>query len=288
MSEIKGNYKILGVIGNPVEHSLSPVFQNYLIRSSKTKYVYIPLKVNVDRLEDFFLGVRTLENIKGFNITLPFKERCIIFADKLSDEAKKIGAINTFLIDNGKFFGFNTDVYGIIFTLKLKLKINELNNRRVLIIGAGGASKTALYCIKQLNCNEIFLINRTKERFDMINNWAEKTLELELKYIPWGDLSCVFSKYSPYLVINATPLGLSGEKINLDFSKAGKNAKLFDMTYNVKSTYLVKKAKQHGLDAVDGLAMLVAQGVESFRIWTGISFETKKVLKYMLRRLKHG
>jgi len=288
MNEITGNYKILGVIGNPVEHSLSPVFQNYLIRNSKTKYVYIPLKVNVDRLEDFFLGIRTLENIKGFNITIPFKERCIIFADELSEEAKKIGAINTFLIDNGKFYGFNTDVYGIIFTLKLKLKINELNNRRVLIIGAGGASKTALYCIKQMNCDEIFLVNRTKERFDMINNWAKKTLELKLNYIPWEELGYVFSRYSPHLVINATPLGLNGEKINLDFSKAAKNAKVFDMTYNVNSTYLVKKAQQHGLNAVDGLTMLVAQGIESFKIWTGISFETKKVLNYMLRRLKHG
>jgi shikimate dehydrogenase len=288
MNEITGNYKILGVIGNPIEHSLSPVFQNYLIRNSRTKYVYIPFKVNVNGLKDFFQGIRTIKNIKGFNVTIPFKEKCIIFADELSDEAKRIGAVNTFLIDNDKFYGFNTDIYGIIFTLKFKLKINDLENKRVVIIGAGGASRTAMYCLKQLNCNEVFLVNRTKERFDMVSNWAEKVLKLEIKYIQWEDLSSLFSKYTPHLVINATPLGLKGEKIKLDFSKADKNAKVFDMTYNVKSTFLVKKAKEYSIDAVDGLAMLIAQGVESFRIWTGISFEEKKVLYYMLRRLKHG
>lgn len=286
MNYIKGNFKILGVIGNPVEHSLSPLFQNYMIKNSRLAYVYIPFKVEVEGVFDFLNGIKKLENINGLNITIPFKEKCFSYAQKLSAEAKMTRAVNTFLIDKTKFYGFNTDVYGIIYSLKMKLNINSLKGKNIVLIGAGGAGRAFLYSASKMGAKSVFVVNRNKERFLKLKDWAKEELRVDLEYVSFKDITSIFSQISADLVINSTPLGLKGEKIELDFSKAKKDVKIFDMVYGIEESYLIKMAKKNNIDCVDGLPMLIAQGVKSFNIWTGISYDPELILSYVKRRIR--
>jgi shikimate dehydrogenase len=283
---IIGRTNILGIIGNPVEHSLSPIFQNYMIKKSGLDYVYMPFKVNLNNLSHFMKGLKTLENLRGLNVTIPFKEEVLDYIDVLSEESKKIGAINTILVENDKFYGYNTDVYGIIYTLKMKLKINDLKNDMVVLIGAGGASRALIWCIHGMGARRIFVINRTFDRFKKLSLWAKNELKLELEFLSWDKIGQIFEILKPDLLINSTPIGLKGEKINLDFEKADKNLKIFDMTYNLEGSYFVNTGRKYGFLCCDGLPMLIAQGVESFKIWTGLTFNYDKILLYIKRRLK--
>lgn len=286
MINIKGSTSILGVIGNPIEHSLSPVFQNYLIKISKLDYVYLPFKINLEGLSEFMKGLKKIENLKGLNVTIPFKEIIIDYMDNLSEEAKKIGAVNTISVENGKFYGYNTDVYGIIYTLKMKLKINDLKKSLVVLFGAGGASKAAIWSIHGMGAKKILVVNRTVDRFKKLNEWAKETLNMELELFEWNKIGYLFKTLQPDLVINSTPIGLKGEEINLDFKNIKKKLKFFDMTYNLGESFLNKVSKRYSFFYSDGIPMLVAQGTESFRIWTGVDFSNEKVLTYLKSRLK--
>lgn len=285
MMDVKGSTKLLGVIGNPIEHSLSPVFQNYLIRKSKLNYIYIPLKIDLKGVTDFLRGLRNVGNLRGLNVTIPFKEIVSDYLDNVSEEAKKIGAVNTILIEDNKFYGYNTDVYGIIYTLKMKLKINDLKECLIVMLGAGGASKAAIWSIHGMGAKKILVVNRTVNRFKRLNDWAKKNLNLELDYLEWNKLGQLIKIVKPDLIINSTPLGLKGEKIGLDFENIKKELKFFDMTYSLKANYLKSISREYSFVYTDGFPMLVAQGVESFRIWTGMNFNIEKVLKYLMSRL---
>lgn len=286
MIHIKGKTGILGVIGNPIEHSLSPVFQNYMIKKAGLDYVYIPLKINLDGISDFMKSLRVVENLKGINVTIPFKEEVINYVDILSEEAKKIGAINTISVENGKFYGYNTDVCGIIYTLKMKLKINELKDCLIVLLGAGGASKSAIWSIHGMGARKIFVVNRTIDRFKKLSLWTKKVLNLDIEFFEWENLKKLFKTLNPDLIINSTPLGLKGEKIYLDFQNGKKNLKVFDMTYGNENNYLANQSKKYSFLYCDGLPMLVAQGTESFRIWTGVLFDNKEIYTYIKNRLK--
>lgn len=286
MIEIKGKTGILGIIGNPIEHSLSPVFQNYMIKKAGLDYVYIPFKVALNDISDFMRGLRHIENLKGMNITIPFKEIIIDYMDHLSEEAEKIGALNTILVENGKFYGYNTDVCGIIYTLKMKLKINDLRDSKIVLLGAGGASKSTIWSINGMGAESIFVVNRNIDRFKKLSSWAKKVLNLELNFFEWKKLNRLFKSLKPDLLINCTPLGLNDEKIDFDFQNVNKGLKIFDMTYGKEDSFLAKASKKYAFLYCDGLPMLIAQGTESFRIWTGISFDNTKVYTYLKNRLR--
>ncbi|MCX7769447.1 MAG: shikimate dehydrogenase [Proteobacteria bacterium] len=285
MIKIRGNSSILGLIGNPVEHSLSPIFQNYMIAKSGLNYVYIPFKVELEGIKDFMIGLRNIMNLRGLNVTVPFKEIVFENMDFLSGEAEKIGAINTILVENGKFYGYNTDVCGIIYTLKMKLNINDLSDYRIVLFGAGGASKSAIWSIHGMGGKDIYIVNRTVERFEKLSRWAKRVLNLELKFYEWEKLGRIFKMVKPDLIINSTPLGLGDEKIRMDFENSSGKTTIFDMTYGTKENFWGLISKKYRFKYCDGLPMLVAQGVESFKIWTGFNFEVNKILLYLKKRL---
>lgn len=288
-TDLPAETKIVGVVGNPVKHSLSPIFQNYIIRKSKLNWVYLPFCVSIEKFDSFMTGIKALDNIIGLNITVPFKEAVIPHCDILSDEAKQINAVNTLLFNKGKIFGYNTDVLGIIATIKDKLAISSLKGKTVVLIGAGGAAKAAIYALARLNAENVYIINRSLERATILKRQFETNFTT-VNVVSFEHLNKLLLDLKPYLVINSTTIGLKGEQLLLDFEKLWNKTKFFDMVYNVSGTTpLVKEAVKRGINAVDGLYMLVYQGVKSYSIWSGVKdVIVTDIFNYLKKKVKNG
>lgn len=273
--------KLLGIAGNPVSHSLSPLFQNYMIERLGLDYIYIPFQVELGHFKNFFKGIQSIENFVGLNVTIPFKEEAYKCCDNLSEIAKEIGAVNTIHFKDKASYGYNTDIWGVVNVIKYVLNIETLEGKKIMILGAGGGSRAAIYAVKRLAGKDIYIVCRDKKRRQNLNNWANEKLKLGLNFIEWGALNNILKNEDISLIINATPLGLNGEKLPIDFRCIKENCKVFDMVYSVNETPFVKEAKLNNISAVDGLYMLLYQGIESFKFWTGLSFEIKELLDYI-------
>lgn len=284
---INGRTGLVGVVGYPLAHTLSPVFQNYMARRSMVSVVYVPFAIAEKGLDDFVAASRSIDNMMGFNVTIPYKERVASLADTLSPEARATGAVNTVVIKNGVVSGHNTDVYGIRETMKRHLGINVLEGCEVVLIGAGGAARAALYALRALKPLQVTVINRSRDRADSIVSWA-KTLPLNVRPVLWDEGQRISIGAGVKLIINATPCGLHKERLPVDFKSIGKDCKILDMTYAVSGTPLVTEARRRGIYAVDGLGMLVYQGVRSFELWTGKVCDPVATLAYLRKRVKNG
>lgn len=280
--------KILGVVGNPVSHSLSPLFQNFMIEKLCLDYIYIPFEVEESHFKSFFKGIQAVNNLVGLNITIPFKEDAFRSCDILSDISKEVGAVNTVHFKDKKSYGYNTDILGIINVIKDILNISDLKEKTSIVLGAGGGARAAIYGIKRLSGEKIYVVSRNNKRELDLAKWAKEKLNLNLNFIDWGEINKVLKSQSIHLIINATPIGLKGENLPIDFNYILDDCKIFDMAYSPSETPFVKEAKLKNISAVDGIYMLIYQGIESFKLWTGISFDIKEVLNYMKGKLNNG
>ncbi|MCX7990459.1 MAG: shikimate dehydrogenase [Proteobacteria bacterium] len=279
---MKNNYKkLLGIAGNPVSHSLSPLFQNYMIERLAIDYIYIPFQVELAHFKNFFKGIQTVENFVGLNVTIPFKEEAYKCCDHLSDIAQEIEAVNTVCFKDKASYGYNTDIWGVVNVIKFILNIESLANKKTIVLGAGGGGRAAVYAVSKLGGKDIYVVCRDKKRQQNINNWAIEKLKLNLRFLDWGNLNNTLKNEEIHLIINATPLGLNGENLPVDFRYLRDYCKIFDMVYTTNETPFVKEAKQKNITAVDGIYMLLYQGIESFKLWTGMSFDIKEVLDYL-------
>lgn len=287
---ISGETKILGVIGNPVKHSLSPVFQNYLIKSYKLNWAYLPFCVDVNKFDFFINGMKVTENIIGFNLTVPFKETVLSHCDVLSEEVKKINAVNTIFFKDNKLYGYNTDVFGIHKTLETRLNISSLKGKTVILIGAGGAAKAAIYAVDRMSAENIFIVNRSLDRAELLKLHVEKNFNFKNVYVRSLDkLNTTIHNEQPYLIINSTTIGLKDEMLPINFEKLWNKTKIFDMVYNVQGTPLVKEALKRGVKAVDGFYMLIYQGIKSFSIWSKEKeIDAASVIGYLKRKISYG
>lgn len=251
---INAQTQLYGVIGFPVKHSLSPVFQNALIRYAGLNAVYLAFEINPEELKKAFEGFKALK-VKGINVTVPFKEEIIPLLDYVEDTAKEIGAVNTVKFENGKAYGYNTDWIG--FLKSLKSLIPEVKEKSILVLGAGGASRAVIYALVKEGA-KVFLWNRTKEKAIKL---AQK-FPLEVVNSPEEVIDKV------QVIVNTTSVGLKDEDpeiFNYDLIK--KDHVVVDIIY--KETKLLKKAKEKGAKTLDGLPMLLWQGIEAFKIWNG-------------------
>lgn len=242
--------EIYGVIGYPIKHSLSPPMHNAAFRHLGYDGIYLAFEVK--ELEKALIGAKAL-GIRGFNVTIPHKERVVEFF-KPSKEVKEIGAANT--IDFIREKCYNTDVFGIKEALRNAGIIPK--GFKILIIGAGGAARAAVYSLKD---NEIYITNRTKER------GIKLAREFGCEFIEFGKIKSGFD-----LIVNATPVGMKGFSDESPISEEVLKKKpiVFDMVYNPPETKLLKIAKEMGCKTVSGVDMLVFQGAKSFEIWTGL------------------
>jgi len=257
------------VIGNPIEHSLSPKLHNYWIKNHNIDAIYKKEKLNEDELEKLFLNIRD-KKINGVNVTVPFKRAVIPFLDKLSEEAESTQSVNTIYLENGKIIGHNTDIYG--FELGIK-KINyDIFNKKILILGAGGVVPSIIYALNKMKVSEITIANRTKEKAENLKNLFDK-----LKIVEWGKIPDFD------MIINATSIGLKkDDEINLNLSLIGKNKFFYDVIYNPKETNFLKTGKKLGNATENGKLMFIYQAISAFNIWHGVRpIVNDKVIKFL-------
>ncbi|MBL7685140.1 MAG: shikimate dehydrogenase, partial [Deltaproteobacteria bacterium] len=256
------------IIGNPVQHSLSPFMQEAAFQKRNIEASYQKILVKPENFSDFF---KTLpqRKLSGFNVTVPYKEQVIPFLDEISDEVKAIGACNTILVENHRLKGFNTDAWGYLKSLVQETKFNPVH-KRILILGAGGAARAVAYALSQASVKEIIILNRTLPRAELLT----QQLRPFSKKIKWTTL-VLNEKYlnlkSPQadLIINTTSASLYGENLpHFPWNKLKSTVLFSDIVYKPKLTSFLKAAKAHHHRIHYGLGMLLYQGCRAFEIWT--------------------
>ncbi len=245
------------VIGNPIEHSLSPELHNYWFKNYNIDAVYEKKKINKNEIKDLINEVRK-EKLNGINVTVPFKKSVIPFLDELTTIANEAQSVNTIFKKDNKIFGDNTDVTG--FEKSLKHINYNVKNKKVFILGAGGVVSSIILALKKLGANKIMLSNRTKERAENI-----KKKYKDLVIIDWGTI------VDFDMIINATSLGLkNNDEIKLNYADIGPNKLFYDVIYNPSKTNFLLKAKEFGNQIENGKMMFVYQAQLSFNIWHNI------------------
>jgi shikimate dehydrogenase len=244
------------VIGNPIDHSLSPKLQNWWLKENNIDATYDKIKLEVHEIKKFIQEIKE-QKVAGCNVTVPFKKTVIPFLDRLSPEAEQTQSVNTITYDNGDLVGHNTDIAGFDSAIK-KLDFS-LKGKNVMILGAGGVVPSIIFALQKMNVQEITISNRTKERAENL-----KVLFNNIKILEWGNLTDF------HMVINATSLGLNNEKINLKFSSSRNDRLFYDVIYNPHETQFLKMGKQLGCKTENGKTMFVYQALEAFKLWHNI------------------
>lgn len=262
---------MLCLIGHPVKHTYSPFIQNMALKIAGLDYIYLPFDVPQENLKTVIKGFLAL-GVKGFNVTLPYKEMIIPMLHSISEEASAIGSVNTVVNDLGKLVGYNTDVNGVVETLNPYKE--DLIGSEVSIIGAGGASRAVIYAlIKYFKPSKINIINRSEQRAESLKIYFSEKMkydEIETHELFPPDILPILNNST--LIVNATPIGMSP---NVDDSPIN-NQKIFvpgqiafDIVYNPSNTKFLQMAKAEGAITLDGIKMLVHQAAKSFELWTG-------------------
>lgn len=264
---ISGDTKICALIGDPVEHSLSPHIQNAAFRHLNLNFVYVAFKVTKENVEKALQGTRAL-GIKGLNVTMPLKTAVIPYLDELALDAEKMGAVNTILNNDGKLIGYNTDGLGALEALKA----NRQNpaGKNILILGAGGAARAVAFSLCK-EANAILILNRTVEKAKNLAEELDKTFGKTVRYGKLNRETLAKEIGNMDILVNATSLGMAPHENEtpVDMALLHRNLTVFDLVYNPLETRLLREAKAVGAKTVDGLSMLVYQGALSFEIWTG-------------------
>ena len=258
------------VIGNPVEHSLSPKLHNYWFNSYNLNGIYGKLEASVKDLPELCKSIKKGE-LDGLNITVPFKKSIIPYLDILSGDALRTQSVNTISLDKGNLIGDNTDIDG--FELSIK-KINyDVSDKVVLILGAGGVVPSIICALQRMSVSKIFVSNRTKKKAEHLKELFE-----EIDTIKWGNLP----KFD--LIINATTLGLKkNDTFGLDFSKHVENKFFYDVIYAPFSTeFSVAGSSQNNLSE-NGFNMFLFQAQKAFKIWHNVEPEINQELVGFLK-----
>jgi shikimate dehydrogenase len=268
--KISARTKILGIFGHPIEHTLSPAMHNAAIEASGLDMIYIPFSVRASRLRDAVGAIRGLD-ILGINITIPHKEAVIDLLDKLSEEARAIGAVNTIINSNGMLIGFNTDGQGYLRSLKGDTGFNP-KEKDIVMVGAGGAARGILNALAGEGPGSIIIANRTIAKAELlINEFKVKFPDIDLRACALDVSELRDPLKNATLLINTTSLGMEGKGIlELPLEELPGDAVVSDIVYKPLKTDFLKRAQDIGLIIHDGLGMLVQQGAISFKIWTGL------------------
>ena len=244
------------VIGNPIDHSLSPKLHNHWFKENKIDAIYDKKKIKENDLKNVFSEFKE-NKINGINVTVPFKKSVIPYLDELSPEADQTQSVNTIILSNNNLIGHNTDIAG--FTQAIKNLNFDIKGKKIFILGAGGVVPSIIFALNKMNIAKIIVSNRTKNKAEEL-----KSRFLNLDVLDWGDITDFD------VIINATSLGLKKESINLDFSKLGNNKLFYDVIYNPLETNFLKEGKKLGNRTENGKFMFVYQAFEAFKLWHGI------------------
>ena len=241
------------VIGNPIEHSLSPKLHNHWIKKNKLNAVYEKKKLNDYEIETLISDVKE-KKINGVNVTVPFKQKVIPFLDELTEQAKKTQSVNTIYLGDNGTIGHNTDIGG--FENSLKYAEFDVKKKNILILGAGGVVPSIILALKNMKVGSIIVTNRTRDKAENL-----KKIFNNLRVEDWGNVPNVD------MIINATSIGLNtNDKINLDFENI-KNKFFYDLIYNPSETNFLQSGKKFGNKIFNGKMMFIYQAYYAFSIW---------------------
>jgi shikimate dehydrogenase len=270
---ITGTTKLLGVIGHPVTHSLSPLMHNAALAQMGLDYVYVALPIAPDQLAEAVTGLAAI-GVVGFNITIPYKQTIIPFLSEISDLARAVGAVNTVWQTPTGWHGTNTDVAG--FVAPLQALGRDWSQATVVCLGNGGAARAVVAGAHQLGCRQIQVFGRDPEKlahFDQ--SWQSspigQQLSQNLSVHPWEDLAPAIAGAD--LIVNTTPIGMhpqiAASPLSPDETAAIRSGTIaYDLIYVPRPTQFLQQAQQQGAIPIDGLEMLVQQGAASLQIWT--------------------
>jgi 3-dehydroquinate dehydratase / shikimate dehydrogenase len=271
IDQVDAATKVYGVAGNPIRSSLSPIMMNTAFRRETVNAVYLALQAN--KLSDLLKLVNEIP-IQGLSVTMPLKEEIMEHLEKTDPLSAKIGACNTVLrAQDGKLYGFNTDVAGITGPLEKRL---SLRGAKVLVLGAGGAARAAVFGLRDKGA-EVFILNRTSETAQKLGRQSgSKTIKKD-----------AVAKTPFDAIINATPVGMAGIKAPQILEAKDLNTKLvFDLVYNPLETPLLRMARQKGIPIITGIEMFVQQGARQFEIFTGKPAPEEEMLRVVIHSLR--
>lgn len=267
---ITGKTKLVGLIGWPVEHSLSPAMHNAAFAALGLDWVYVPLPVDPRDVRQALHGLTAL-NFTGVNVTVPHKQAVIRYLDELSPAARITGAVNTIYMKKGKLHGHNTDAIGFLNSL-IEAECHP-RGMRVVVLGAGGAARAVTYALCRDEAASVTVYNRTAERAAfLVDDLAEVFPDSRLSFVPLTGESLRQLGDAVDLVINTTSVGMSPHVEHCpwpDDVPVPAQATFYDLVYNPLETIFLARARAAGAKAIDGLGMLVHQGAYAFELWTG-------------------
>ena len=257
------------VIGNPIEHSLSPKLHNYWFEKNNIDAKYSKRKIDKKEVQEVISEIRN-KKLDGVNVTVPFKSDVIPFLDTLSEESKITQSVNTIYTHNDKLIGHNTDIKG--FELSLEEAQFNLKDKKIFILGAGGVVPSIIYALEKSGVSEIIISNRTKQRAEDIKKNFPNT-----NVVDWGN------QPEFDMIINATSLGLNKkDDIGLIFKDMNKEKLFYDVIYNPKETNFLKTGKSLGCKVSNGKMMFIYQALEAFKLWHKIQPEINEDLRNFL------
>ncbi|MDW8050892.1 MAG: shikimate dehydrogenase [Armatimonadota bacterium] len=279
MHRIDSHTQLVGVLGYPVRHSLSPVMHNAAFRALELNWVYLAFEVAPEALPHAIAGMRAL-GIRGLNLTIPHKQAVIPLLDGLTEAAQQIGAVNTLFWDNGRLIGDNTDAEG--FWRALREADIDPTGQTVLVLGAGGAARAVVYALRQHGC-QVFIANRTHARaIELANAFGANATPLD-------KLAHVLAQVAG--IVNCTALGMEPEAHHappITWECVPPTAWVCDLVYRPLHTRFLQQAQARGLKAVDGLGMLVHQGALALERWTGRSAPIAVMREAVIAHLTHS
>ncbi len=274
---ISGTTRVAGVIGTPIRHSLSPVIVNAAFEALDLDWSYFAFDVAPDDVAAALDGMRALR-LAGLSVTMPHKERVAALVDRCSDDATALGAVNCVVSDTGELIGENTDGPGFIDALAADLGFDPAR-RRAVVVGAGGAARAVVLALARAGAADIAVVNRTATN-------AERAVALvpgighvatATEAIPGADL-----------VVNATPAGMTDERLPVDPALLGPSHTVVDLVYHPAVTPLLREAAGQGSAVANGLGMLVHQAAHAVRLWTGLEAPVRAMAKAAEKALAGG
>ncbi|MCC6549321.1 MAG: shikimate dehydrogenase [Ignavibacteriaceae bacterium] len=279
--------ELLGLIGHPIKHTFSPMMHNVASQLLDADYLYLPFDISPAELKEGISGLKAL-GFKGFNVTVPHKEAIFPFLDAVSEEAVVIGAVNCVVNNSGALQGYNTDAFGVQYALDPFRE--EITGSPVMIFGAGGASRAAVYAlIRHYRPSVIHIVNRTVQRAEQIAHHFKQQMHYE---------GIETSESAPFdtdaimrgckLIINTTSLGMTPLTTDSPVSSSEgftRDQIVFDMVYNPVKTQFLRFAEEKDAVTIEGIKMLVAQGAKSFELWTGKQMPVAEIYDTLLKYL---
>ncbi|MBB3108937.1 shikimate dehydrogenase [Paenibacillus phyllosphaerae] len=283
-NSVDSNTLLYSVIGDPIRHSKSPVMMNRAFKETGINGIYTAFHIQSEQLGAFAAGIRAM-GIRGVNVTIPHKLDIMAHLDEIDESARVIGAVNTIVNEDGKLIGYNTDGLGYVRSLKEEAE-PHLAGRRILIVGAGGATRGILYALAKEGVGHVTIANRTVERAQELA--AVFQGQADVRAIGTDELARACGEAD--IIINTTSVGMypnvEATPLNADWLPSGAIAS--DLIYNPLKTRFLQEAEDRGLKIHGGLGMFIYQGAYAFEYWTGTAAPVQAMRQTVLEALGHA